>query len=414
MRSVVACAAVLALVVGCAGSAPSPSPSPSPSPMATTAVPVTPIPASTPSSTPMPSASSTPTSPPTLAATPFAVATPVANQTPGADAGWIQLSGYSATWAPGGAHFLSVGDGGGVVYDATGGYGPHVSLTWASWLDDSHLIGVAEVNGWRQAEVVDIQTGDITVVQPPHPLDETMANGRGVAALTWTRDNDWPDAHFSYVLWHDGAFGEVEDGYPQQWSADGKELALLHQFGRNRSPGGWLSVVASPDQSVLFEDAPPFATGDDVAFDPSSRYVAYLTESGRDPHDPQWQLLLRVVDLETTEFVDLPLDEYGYFFWNPDSTITTVEHGSLAQRTYAATGELIEETQAAHSGGIRSDDGSTVVFSDWEDTTDVLTVVRDGRESTIRAPGPVGGAILSPDGSRLIVEVGYDTYLRAL
>ncbi len=303
-------------------------------------------------------------------------------------------------------------DGGGVVYDADGLPGVHLQFSDASWLDNSHVVGLAEADGSTKAVAVDIESGDSQVIGPPHAIDSSLADGHGAVAFSWTRDNKWPDAHFSYVVWHDGDFSDPLDGYPQVWSSDGSKLALLHQFGRNRSPDGWLSVVSWPGSDLAYADAPPWATGNQAQFDPTGRYIAF--PASHDQVSGGNACAIRVVDLEDASSSDLPCDGSAIFFWTSDENVVTVSM-DRAMITYSPSGDVLSRATAPFWGATASSDGSTVVYWDVDSGSDTLQLARAAATSTIQAPARVDHVYLSPDGSRLIVEVaGYQSYLRVL
>ena len=368
-------ALVVALIVAGCGSPALPTPSASP----TTAAPSA---SSPPTSTPTPSPTATPTATAVSSASPAATLsptpTPVAYRTPATDQTWIPLTGYSAIWSPDGDHFISVNSGGSVIFDAKGGNGLHVVMNDPGWLDNTHIVGIAKVNGWDQAQIVDIQTGDAQIVRPPHALSYALANGHGAVALGWDTGTGLTSP-IDYAIWQDGVISDAQKGFPQLWSADGSMLALLHHFDSIRGPDGWLSVVALRDRHELYADGPPHATGDDVAFAPAGDFIAYATDSGEGPSNPDWKLFIRVVDLATATFVDLPRDSYGVFYWNDDGTISLLDQAAATLTTYSTAGEVIETLPAPFDGASRWSAASTVVFRGLDGGSDTLQVMRDGQ-----------------------------------
>ncbi len=365
-------------------------------------------------SSPSPTATLSPTPTPTPTLAPTLLPSPTASF----DSAWKLLPGFGfdVLWAPDSKHLLEIGDGIALVYDADAGRGRNVKVSSPSWLDNTHVVGVAKVNGWSQALITDIDSGETQLIRPPHALDYALGNGHGAVALSWARDNQWPNQHYSYLVWQDGAFGERHDGFPQTWSSDGSMLALLHQFGRVRGPGGWLSVVTGPDDRKIFADAPPFATGD-AAFDPTGQYVAYSTDSGGGPSDPDWSVFVRVVDLHTQTYVDLPSGVYGGFYWNSDGTISIVDPDTLLARTYDPTGSPVAADNVPYRGAVGSVDGSTVVYWDVDGSVPRLAVIRNGVTQTMETPFDDFSVHVAPDGSEIAITSragSPQTFLRRL
>ena len=250
-----------------------------------------------------------------------------------AAAGWLQLSGSSPIWSPDGAHFASRYDSGVVVYDASGGEGSEApALSWPSWLDNSYLVGISKIDGWRQVVVFDIETGESVVIRPPHEVDYAVGNGQGAVALSWHRDDDWPDTHYNYVVWQDDDFTHPRDGFAQAWSPDGSTLALYHQYAPIREPNGWVSLVAWPNLDELYSDGPPSAAGD-ILFDPTSRHVAYDTQLAESAAGP---FVARLVNLDARSNIDLPRDITGGAMWLTDGL--AIVRDDLSIQVYSPTG----------------------------------------------------------------------------
>lgn len=300
------------------------------------------------------------------------------------------------------------------IYDANGSLIASYSLRRPSWLDASHVVGIDPAAGHIRALITDIRTGDTEFFGLPHSAEDAIANGHGAVAFSWARDDDWPDTHYSFVVWQEGDFTGANDGYAQQWSPDGSTLALFHQFGRNRAPSGWVSVVSWPTLGFLFADAPPYATGD-VLFDPTGQYVAYSTSLGVRPEDDV--LLVRVVHLETAATTDLPRDNIGGFYWTAEGDIAVIRaDGEMT--TYTTAGEAVETVTGVPLTVIASsEDGSTV--ASWEldeqDEFDTIRIARLGQISELHVPDAAANAWLSPDGKLLVIAAsGYKWYLRVL
>lgn len=315
-------------------------------------------------------------------------------------------------WAPNGAHFATSNDAGAVVYDADGKSVAQSRLYVFDWFDDMHLIGLHVQTG--AAEIFDITDQQSRVIDLPHTADWVSSNGDGVAAFSWARDNDWPDTHYNYFVWHDDAVTQAHDGYGQAWSDDGSKLALYHQFKDVREPNGWLSVVSWPDLKPLYVGGPPVAA-DDVAFDPSSSYIAFNTDTGDTPcsgtRPESAKPSDRIVDLDTGTMVDIPTDNTGCFYWTTDSEFAVLQaDGSLL--TYQPDGTLVSTAQDSFTACVESGDDSTDAFWSFGDSS--LRVVHDGHNSDYQAPDDPWHVYLSTDGSQIVVEANYQTYFQRL
>jgi len=323
--------------------------------------------------------------------------------------GWLRLNGGDAVWAPNGKHFFSSWNGSGIVYDSTGSVRAHAPLQWPSLFDATHVAGIGDASGG--ALVYDIDTGTPKSVELPAPASFAAANGHGGVAFSWPIDDAWPDTHYDYAVWDGDSQTKPRPGFGQAWSPDGTALAVFHQFDGVREPSGWVSVVAWPGLAERFTDAPPFAAGD-VAFDQSSRYLAYDTDTATNPDS----YLTRVVDAQTDSVVDIDRhDAYGGFaYWTSDSNVAVIDHSSLD--VYRPDGTRVSRTTAPFDVVAGSADGSTQVFwSDGDHPSDALSVIRGGTQTKLQAPGEVEAAFPSPDGSCLVVTTAADgTYLRVL
>ncbi|HEY7024411.1 MAG TPA: hypothetical protein VH371_05560 [Candidatus Limnocylindrales bacterium] len=282
-------------------------------------------------------------------------------------------------------------------------------MHWPSWFDASHVAGVGDASG--SALVYDIDTGSPTSVTLPARAAYSVANGHGAVAFSWPIDDAWPDTHYDYAVWDGSSLTKPHAGFAQAWSPDGSSLALFHQFDGVREPSGWVSVVAWAGLGDRFSDAPPFAAGD-VAFDPSSRYAVYDTDTAQDPDS----YLTRVVDVQTGSVVDIDRhDAFGGFaYWTSNSNVAVIDHSSL--EVYRPDGTRLSRTTAPFDVVAGSADGSTQVFwRDGDNPSDELVVIRGGAQTKLYAPGDVQAVFPSPDGSRLVVSTVADgTYLRAL
>jgi len=380
---------VALILAACTSASPTPSPSPSPSPSAS---------ASAVSQLPPPSVvpwQSGYLATPTVAATPSPIAV---SPTPAPRGPSRTVEGKSAVWAPDGAHFAT-SIAGENIYGADGSLVRQCQFSSPRWLDADHVMGIGGDQEPYRAFICDIHDGTTSTIDLPEPPVEVLANGHGTVAISWPRDNAWPDQHYDYVVWSDGVSTKPRDGYPQAWSSDGSRLALLHQFGRVRSPGGWVSVVSWPGLRSLLNDSPPWASGY-VYFDPSCQHVGYDTSSDTEE-------VVRVADLSTGNFVDLPGSNRDSEWWTADGLISIVGSTPLTT-SYEPDGTLVGTTTSPGRVAVASADGSTVVFGDWDNSTGNLTpyvtVLRNGDLSSFQAPTiGLGGFAVSPDGLGVVV-----------
>jgi hypothetical protein len=326
----------------------------------------------------------------------------------GAAERWTPIAGHGAVWSPDGTQFVALDTG--EVYRADGSAVLHSGLNDATWLDETTVVGFALVDGRQRPFTTDVATGGSAPIDPGRAVDYLLGNGHSAVAFSWPRDHEWPDTHFDYAVWQDGNISDAKDGFAQAWAPDGSAVAISHQFGRHRSPDGWISVVSWPASEPVYSDRPPFATGD-VLFDAEGRHVAYHTALSEGPQGP---FVVRVVDVQSGSTVDVPRDNSGGMFWTVNGELSLLAaDGTLT--TYNASGHVLGASMAPDSWGTASSDGSTVVFWDRDDPSQRLVVRRDGFLVTIRAPGEVNRVFVAPDGKGVVVDVaGYGSFYRQL
>lgn len=315
-------------------------------------------------------------------------------------------------WSPDSQHFINLQDNGVRLYDRSGLLVGTYGVEWASWLDDSHIAGIAGA-GSQKGTIWDMSTGNSEEVDVPGPLEYALANGHGAVAFAWPIDQDWPATHYNYAVWDGSALTAPREGFPAAWSPDGSTLAIFHAFAPNRD-GGWVSAVSWPSLGVTYADAPPFAAGY-VNFDPSGRYIAYDTDTTGRPDT----FLTRVVDLQTGSLVDIDRgDPYGGFaFWTANEQLLLNGPGmdSSAIVRYAMDGTKLSTQQGPGSVSIGSQDGSASAFWDGGDETKPDIWLRSVRgDEQLIAPSDVVAVLLANDGSALTARTAGSIYLKLL
>jgi hypothetical protein len=279
----------------------------------------------------------------------------------------------------------------------------------ADWFDGSHLIaylssvtrGSPDFDSVpHEAMLASVDGDDPVPFDLPWGYGTALGSGHGAVAVARPRDNQWPDQRWDYRVWTRDGRSERRDGFPVRWSWDGTKLAVLHPFGRVRSPGGWLEVVSWPELQPIFADEPPYATGD-AQFDPTSRLVAYPTSRG---DGDELEVFMRVVSLETGEVLDLARDLYSSTFWTADSNFSIVA-ADLSATTYDRVGGVVSTWNAPALSLGASIDGSTVAFLETGSEARVY-VMRDGETTDTAAPsGEDGKVLVSPDGRALVALI---------
>jgi hypothetical protein len=253
--------------------------------------------------------------------------------------------------------------------------------------------------GMARAFLGSLSSGE--VVELEAPFGDTLSNGLGAVALAGFREPVGDIEQLEYVVWSGDDISEPRPGYSVAWSLLGDMMAVLHPITRTRGIDGWLEVVSWPELEPVFEDESRTVIGE-VWFDPAGEYVAFPTFTDEHPIE----YFIHVVDLASSEVVQIPIDGHTGFQWNAASEIVALSARNSIDRYFPA-GELIASEPVEAFTIIKSSaDGSTLVLYEGEETV-TLAVGQVGALANFPLPdGVFVGDIrvrLSPDGDHLAI-----------
>ena len=346
--------------------------------------------------------------------------------------GWLPLDQAPdavGTWSPDAAHVL-------VGLSAPGGPpeahgvrlvtrdGQHVSaferVTDPVWIDDERF--VAYRPDWRQDESGSwfAETGDNgerlgtalmgtlssgQLDEADLPTDPALSNGHGALAIAGLDDSGAAE----FAVWADDELADWRPGQPIAWSPTGDRLALIHSRDEGPTAEGWLEVVDWPGLSTAWSSDPAVRVAE-AFFDPSGQFIAYadFLERPRQPRQPpEFDLIVRIIDLVAGVSAAFMAVENGDFAWDAAGHIVVVGFESLQASWYDRQGVVVATAAVIGPNVVASADGSTLLFYDAELDEPPMQVMRGGVLRLLDSPGTLAGPapLVAPDGSGLLVVV---------
>ncbi len=281
-----------------------------------------------------------------------------------------------------------------------------------TWIDARTFLlgrGTQQTDPAPSALLGTVDSDTVTPLAMAYP-NGPLSNGHG--ALAFTTGGTYVDGllhNERELVWTPDGRTTTLPGKAVAWSRDGTKLAVWHFLtpgqGTGGRPSGWLEVLSWPGLKSIasVHDKPTDTLGS--AFDPSGRYMAFLSGA------------IYVLDLQTGQesLVDrvAPSD---YYAWDASShLIVPSDDGSVT--VLDVHGTRLSVTPGLGDSVASSADGSTVAtFFIGVNDVRPMTVLRNGTQRTVEIPGRIYGGVpvLSADGGGLVVVCQVDGQAQAL
>jgi dipeptidyl aminopeptidase/acylaminoacyl peptidase len=279
--------------------------------------------------------------------------------------GWwqVELNAGGAGWVTGGAQYVRLeGDGGSVPEVAATAVAPDAPGPKPTAPPVGGLMVFQTVSG---GPIYAINADGTNLRYLTTGIDPALSPDRRQVAFTRWDSDSYGAPGSVWVINVDGTgersvLGEVRQPKSPTWMPDGSPRLII-----NMQNGGRLDVVSNCQgfDGKHFPRLPRGAFNIRTRFTPPDEYhLCYKL-----PPDPHWGL--RLIDVTTGAFQDLPRDIYSYSpTWNPAQpwqVVYTGEAGLISLDLNRGTTWLITQ-DARDNGPVFSPDGRRIAVSYWQ------------------------------------------------